>query len=121
MFSKVAYLITATPELASKLAEHSEELSEFLSESRLIIRNQEPFPSGSQSQVEWNNDRTADVKRLFWRHVLRDHSDPNDPSVTAALLRDPTLVDEEQFDRWWIIERIEEIHTFEEINSRLDA
>ncbi len=113
MFVKMAYVVRPNAEFLNSL--HSE-IADYLAEPRLILREDEPHISGNVTEGEWIEERTTEIKLLFVHHLLHDLINPNDQLHDAVrTLHRNSEDDITWFDRWWIIERIEDVVSYESL------
>lgn len=122
MYFQVCYLIRPKREFIDTLAEADADLAEYFDEPLIIDRKKERYPFGTWTEEEWNCARADEVKELFIRYIVWGHCAPRGRSpskeVMGKLINTKTA-DKTDFDRWWTIERSEDLMTYESLESEI--
>jgi hypothetical protein len=113
MFISMAYVVKPKLELIKSVNELNQDLANYFSNTILIVRNDERRIYGAFAEADWVAHRVAEVKNFFVNYLQLDQLDlDHETKEEISRLLGHSDKTDEIFDRWWTIERIEDIITF---------
>lgn len=120
MYISVAYLIRPKREFIDTLAGVNAELAEYFDNPLIIDREQERRIFGNAAANQWYRDREDEVKRLFIRYIIHDCCSARADNIMKEALGkliNLNSANETDFNRWWNIERISDMRSFESLEA----